>query len=161
MKKKIYKLLELSKIISLLKKKNKKVALCHGVFDLLHPGHIHHFNEAKKKSDILVVSITADKEVLKGPGKPYFKEKLRMTSLSSLEVVDYVVLSKNKSAINTIKQIKPNYYVKGSDYKNFNDDITGKIDKEKNEVEKNGGKLIFTSGPTFSSSKIINTEFFF
>ena len=161
MKKKIFNLKDLSKEIYLLKKNNKKISLCHGVFDLLHPGHIYHFEQAKKKSDILVVSITADNKVLKGPGKPYFKEKLRMHTLASLEVVDYVVVSNEKSAVNVIKKIKPNFYVKGSDYKNPKDDVTGKINVEKQTIKKYGGELLFTEGPTFSSSNIINTEFFY
>ena len=68
MKKKIISILELSKKIALLRKKNKNIALCHGVFDLLHPGHISHLNQAKKLADILVVSLTADDKVSKGPG---------------------------------------------------------------------------------------------
>ena len=161
MKKKIIDLQKLSKILKNLKKENKKISLCHGVFDLLHPGHINHFEQAKKKSDILIVSVTADKKVIKGPGKPYFKERLRMKSLASLEVIDFVVISREKSAVNVIKKIKPNFYFKGTDYKNLKDDVTGKINLEKNEVEKYGGQLSYTTGQTFSSSEIINKEFFY
>jgi rfaE bifunctional protein nucleotidyltransferase chain/domain len=161
MKKKIYTLAELEKIIFLLKKNKKTIALCHGVFDLLHPGHIYHFEQVKQKSDILVVSITADKQVLKGPGKPYFKEKLRLHALASLEIIDYVVLSNEQSAVHVIKKIKPHFYAKGSDYKKSKDDITKKIDLEKNEVKKHGGKILFTQGQTFSSSKIINNDYFY
>ncbi len=161
MKKKIFSLEELSKIIHNLKVSHKKISLCHGVFDLMHPGHIHHFDQAKNKSDILIVSITADDKVLKGPGKPYFKEKFRAHALASLEVVDFVVISNEKSAVGVIKKIKPHFYVKGSDYKNSNKDITGKINQEKDEVKKYGGKVLFTGGPVFSSSKIINREFFY
>ena len=97
MNKKIYNLKTLSKIVKSLKDKNKKISLCHGVFDLLHPGHIYHFDQAKAKSDILVVSITSDNKVLKGPGKPYFNEKHRLYALASLEVVDYVVIQREIS----------------------------------------------------------------
>ena len=160
MKNKIFRLKKLSKIIGQLKKEKKKIAHCHGVFDLLHPGHIQHFEKAKKNSDILVVSITADEKVVKGPGRPYFNEKLRMHALSSLQIVDYVVASNDKSAVNIIRNIKPDYYVKGSDYKNFKNDTTGKIKLETREVKKHRGKVIFTDGITFSSSSIINKEFF-
>lgn len=81
--------------------------------------------------------------------------------MSSLEIIDYVVLSNQQSAVNVIKKIKPHFYVKGSDYKRSKDDITKKIDLEKNEVKKHGGKILFTQGQTFSSSKIINNEFFY
>ncbi len=161
MKKKIYSLKKISNIILNLKKNNKKISLCHGVFDLLHPGHIYHFEQAKKNVDILIVSITADKKVLKGPGKPYFNEKHRLNTLASLEFVDYVVTSNDQSAVNIIKKIKPHFYVKGAEYKNLKDDMTGKIYLEKKEVEKYGGKIQFTYGPTFSSSSIINREFFY
>ena len=161
MKSKILQLKKLSKIILQLKKRKKKISLCHGVFDLLHPGHIQHFEQAKKNSDILIVSITTDKKVIKGPGRPYFSEKLRMHALSSLQVVDYVVSSNDKSAVNIIKILKPDYYVKGSDYKNFQHDSTGKIKLETREVKKHGGKVLFTGGITFSSSNLINKEFFY
>ena len=59
-----------------------------------------------------------------------------------------------------IKKIKPHFYVKGSDYKNSSDDITGKINLEKKK-SKNGGKIIYTTGQVFSSSKLINKEFFY
>lgn len=161
MKKKIFNLNELIEKIKFLKRKKKKISLCHGVYDLLHPGHIHHFSEAKKNSNILIVSITSDQFVNKGPGKPFFDQKLRMSSIAALESVDFVVLSTEKSAIKIIKKIKPDFYVKGSDYKNSKDDLTGKISFEKNEVLKHGGQVVFTTGQTFSSSKIINSEFFY
>ena len=158
---KIITLDNLIKKIRELKKKNKKISLSHGVFDLLHPGHIYHFEQAKNKADILIVSITADKYVLKGPGKPYFNEKVRAHSLSSLEIIDYVVVSYDKSSVSIINKIKPHFYFKGSDYKNSNSDVTGKIELEKKAVKKNGGKVVFTHGQVFSSSKIINKEFFY
>ena len=161
MKKKIFPLNELVKKIKLLKKKKQKISLCHGVYDLLHPGHIHHFNEARKNSNILIVSITSDQFVNKGPGKPFFNQKLRMSSIAALQSVDFVVLSNEKSAIKIIKKIRPDFYIKGNDYKNFKDDLTGKIVFEKKEVLKYGGQVIFTTGQTFSSSKIINSEFFY
>ena len=65
--KKIVSIENLAKIISKLKNKEKKIVLCHGVFDLLHIGHINHFKEAKKLGDILVVTVTQDKFVNKGP----------------------------------------------------------------------------------------------
>jgi len=140
------------------KAKGKKIALCHGVFDLLHPGHVHHINQAKKMADILIVSLTSDKNVYKGPGRPYFNQIHRLNSISSLEKVDYAVLSNEMSAVNIIKKIKPNFYVKGPDYKNFQDDFTKKINLESSEVKKHGGKIMFTTGITFSSSKILNEK---
>ncbi len=84
-----------------------------------------------------------------------------MNSLASLQCVDYVVLSNNLSSVEIINKIKPDYYVKGSDYKKFHSDITGKITKENLAVKKNGGKTVFTDGITFSSSEIINQRFIY
>ena len=69
---------EIDKIISKLKKEKKKIVLVHGVFDLLHIGHIKYFKKAKSYGDILIVSVTSNDYVNKGPNRPYFDEKLRM-----------------------------------------------------------------------------------
>ena len=71
---------ELISIIKIQKKNNKIVGLCHGVFDLIHLGHIDHFKECKKNCDFLIVSITSDKYVNKGIGRPHFNEQERKTS---------------------------------------------------------------------------------
>ena len=122
----------LKKIIFKLKSKKKRIVLCHGVFDLLHIGHIKHFNEAGKYGDILVVTLTPDAYVDKGPKRPAFSEKLRLESIASLDVVDYVALNSSPTAISAIKKIKPNIYCKGPDYKDHKNDISGQI---KNEIK--------------------------
>ena len=106
----------------------------------------------------MIVSVTADKFIEKGLGRPYFNERIRMEMLSNLEVVDAVVLSNNFSAESIIKKIKPNYYFKGQDYKDNSKDKSGRIYKEKNEVEKHGGKIVYSNEITFSSSKILNAS---
>ena len=136
---------------------NKKIVLCHGVFDLMHIGHIKHFEEAKSFGEILIVSITSDKYVNKGPNRPAFSELNRALTLASLKMIDYVIINDNLSSIPVITKIKPNYYCKGPDYKNFKDDITGKIKNEVKAVKRVGGKIIYTDAITFSSSKLINT----
>jgi len=153
---KIDKLESIAKKIDLLKSKGEKVILCHGVFDLLHVGHIKYFEEAKSLGSILVVTLTPDKFVNKGPGRPAFNQKLRLESIAALEVVDLVALNEWPTAVETIKMLKPNIYAKGPDYKNSKDDITGNIDLEKDAVKSVGGKIAFTSDITFSSSKLIN-----
>ena len=130
--------------------------MCHGVFDLVHIGHIEHFQEAKNYADILIVSVTSDKFVNKGPGRPFFSIEKRLKYLSSLKIVDYVIESKSKTAINMIKYIKPDIYFKGPDYVNFKDDITGNINKEIYTVKKYNGKTLFSNSNTYSSSKILN-----
>ncbi|NGX34823.1 MAG: Bifunctional protein HldE [Candidatus Anoxychlamydiales bacterium] len=153
---KIKSLKEIGKILNKHKKKGEKIVQCHGVFDLLHPGHIRHFKEAKKKGDKLVVSITPDRFVNKGPGRPAFNEKLRLESIAALSSVDYVVMNNSKDAINAIKVIKPDFYVKGKEYKDAKKDITGKIIDEENAVKINGGQIYFTDDIVFSSSSLIN-----
>lgn len=156
---KIKNLRNLARIIKRLKKAGKKIVLCHGVFDLIHPGHIRHFMSAKKYGDILVVSITADKYVKKGPGRPVFNQSLRSEVLSSIEVIDYVTIVSSFSAIEVIERIKPDYYVKGPDYKKRKENIQipRKLESEEEAIRKNGGKLIYTEDNViFSSTKLIN-----
>ena len=99
-----------------------------------HVGHIKHLEKAKQLGDKLV-SITSDRYVNKGPGKPVFNETLRSEAIQSLESVDYVVVNDAPTAINPIKIIKPNVYCKGKDYKSIKDDITGEILNETNTLK--------------------------
>ena len=153
---KIKSLGEIEHILAEKKSQGKSVIQCHGVFDLLHPGHIRHFKEAKTRGDILVVTITPDRFVNKGPGRPAFTERLRLESLAALESIDYVVLNDSPTAVGAIYSVKPNIYVKGSDYKNPEEDITGKIVDEAEAVKLVGGSLHFTDDIVFSSSQLIN-----
>ena len=155
-KNKIKPLIELAKIIDDLKKKGKTIVQCHGVFDLVHLGHIRHFNLAKKEGDVLVVTVTKDKHVKRGPGRPIFNEHLRAETLASLAVTDYVSIVDSPTATECIKVIKPHIYAKGDDYKHKDKDITGKIYEEEEAVKSVGGRLVFTNDITFSSSKLIN-----
>ena len=129
------------------------------MFDLLHIGHIKHLKIAKDLGDILIVSLTTDKFVNKGPGRPVFNEKLRCEAIESLGFVDYVTLSNSSSAVEIIKKIKPNIYCKGDEYEVRSNDVTRKINLEERAVKKNGGKIFFTNEETFSSSSIINKSF--
>ncbi len=152
MKKKIIDFSNVEKIL----KPGKKIVCCHGVFDLLHIGHLKHFKSAKKYGDILIVSITPDKFIQKGFDRPYFNSEQRIESLASIEIIDFVILNNSINAVDIINKIKPDYYVKGPDYKNFREDITGQIKNERFAVKKNGGKLVFTEDPIYSSSSILN-----
>lgn len=153
---KIKRIDELAEIMARLRKDGKKIVHCHGVFDLLHPGHIKHFEVAKKKGDILIVTVTQDQYVNKGPGRPIFSEQLRAESISAMECVDYVAINEWPSAVEAVKRLKPNFYVKGSDYAKKDDDLTGKICEEEEAVKSVGGVLHFTDEITFSSTSLIN-----
>lgn len=145
-----------TKIKPKLQNEGKTIALSHGVFDLMHPGHIIHLEQAKGMADVLVVSVTAAKYVRKGPGRPYFNDEMRMKVLEALECVDYVMLSEGYTVDDIIENVEPDIYVKGEEYAKAEDDITGKITEEKALVEQHGGRLGFTTGQVFSSTKLIN-----
>jgi rfaE bifunctional protein kinase chain/domain/rfaE bifunctional protein nucleotidyltransferase chain/domain len=146
----------LLEIIAELRKNKKKIVLCHGVFDLVHYGHILHFQSAKKIGDVLIVSITKDKFIKKGIGRPVFNETQRLDYLNEIKIIDYIYLCESESAEHSIKLIKPDFYVKGPDYKNNLQDRTKKILLEKKLVKKFGGNTIYTADKKFSSSTIIN-----
>ena len=135
---------------------DKKIVLCHGVFDLLHIGHLRHLSAAKKFGDLLVVSITADAFVNKGPSRPVFNQYLRAEALAALEVVDFVLITPSDTALGAISFVKPDCYVKGSDYEDEKSDATGNIKREREAVESFGGVLRFTNEIVFSSSQLIN-----
>ncbi len=156
------KIISFSEAVSISKKlraQGKKIILSHGVFDLLHPGHIKHFESAKRKADILMVTITKDEYVNKGPGRPVFNHRLRAESLAALECVDYVAINEWPNAVETILRIRPHFYVKGSEYREREDDVTGKIYDEERAIKSAGGEMIFTDEITFSSSQILNQFF--
>ncbi len=156
MKEKIKNLKELQHIVADLKSKDKKIVQCHGVFDLLHIGHIKHFEEAKSFGDVLVVTITPDEFVHKGPNRPAFTTTLRLEALAALESIDFVSANEWPIAVDTIKMILPDIYCKGPDYKDHKDDVTGKIDDEEKAVKSVGGKIMYTADITFSSSNLLN-----
>lgn len=141
--------------ISNFKKNGKKVGLCHGGFDLLHPGHMKHFEAAKKLCDILFVSITSDKYITKrkDSGRPIYTEKLRAYSIASIEFVDYVVISDFKLATEIIQYLKPTFYIKGPD---FIKKTTPGITAERKAINESGGEIRYTTEPVLSTTKIID-----
>lgn len=153
---KIHSLDDLAKVVERLKAQGKTVVHCHGVFDLLHIGHIRHFENARRLGDVLVVTLTQDQHVNKGPGRPAFPEALRAEAIASLNVVDYVAVNRWPNAIETLKLLKPSLYVKGSDYRDPTKDLTGGIALEEAAIKSVGGKLVFTDDITFSSSTLLN-----
>ena len=138
------------------KLEGKVVGLCHGVFDLVHPGHIIHFTQARKMCDVLVVSVTASEYVRKGPARPYFNDELRLKFLEAIACIDHVILSEDYTVKDVVEAVEPDIYIKGDEYKSPEDDITGKISEEEALVSAYGGRLAFTGGDVFSSTKLIN-----
>ena len=157
--KKIKTIEELSSVVKRLKLAGKKIIHCHGVFDLMHPGHIRHFHAAKALGDILIVTITPNRYVNKGPGRPVFTEELRAESVAALESVDFVAINLWPNAVETIKSLVPDIYVKGSDYADDRGDETRAIMLEKEAAASVGCAVHFTDDIMFSSTSLLNEYF--
>jgi len=149
---------ELASRIALHKSEGKTIVHCHGCFDLMHPGHIRYFQAAKMMGDVLVVTLSPDRFVDKGPGRPVFNENLRAESIAALECVDYVAINKWPTAEETLRLIRPDIYVKGQEFENM-EDKTGKIQKEVEVIKEIGAKIRFTHEIVFSSTKLLNQYF--
>ena len=134
----------------------RRVVLAHGAFDLLHLGHVRYLEEAKLQGDTLFVTVTADRFVNKGPSRPVFTDLLRAEMLGALGCVAGVAVNNAPTAVNVIEAVKPDVYVKGIEYKDAAQDVTGKILEEQASVESYGGRIHFTDDITFSSSSLIN-----
>lgn len=135
--------------------REKKVILCHGVFDVVHPGHVRHLAYAKSKADILVASITADEHIDKGIYRPHVPEQLRALNLAAYEMVDYVVIDDDPKPLKNIELFKPDYFAKGFEY--TSNGLPPSTQEEVDIVHSYGGEMIFTPGDVvYSSSKIIN-----
>jgi len=141
-----------------IKSEGKKIALCHGCFDLMHPGHIKHFQSAKKMVDILVVTVTPDMYVDKGEGRPVFNQNLRADSIAALACVDYVSINRWPTAEELLRLLKPDIYVKGQEFENL-EDKTGKIQKEHKVLDELGIEMRFTHEIVFSSTQLLNKYF--
>jgi rfaE bifunctional protein nucleotidyltransferase chain/domain len=156
---KIVELDELAEVVASHKAAGRRVVHCHGVFDLIHPGHLRHFAEAKSAGDVLVVTVTPDRFVNKGPGRPVFTEQLRAETLAALSVVDHVAVNRWPTAVETIQLLRPDVYAKGDEYASAGNDLTGKITEEEAAVVASGGQIVFTHDITFSSTQLLNQHF--
>lgn len=133
----------------------RTVVHCHGVFDPLHVGHIRHFMDARRFGEILVVTVTPDRFVNKGPHRPVFGEQLRAEAVAALEAVNYVAINEWPTAVETILRLRPNIFVKGSEFRSGRD-LTGAIALEEQAIQSVGGRLEFTDDLVFSSSNLVN-----
>lgn len=150
---------ELIPILDACRADGRKVVLCHGVFDVLHSGHIFHFKAAKQHGDVLVVTLTPDRFVRKGPERPRLSERVRQQVVAEIEAVDYVAVNEWPTAIETIRALRPDVYAKGDDYGASAKDPTGNIDREAQALRETGGTMVFTDEQAFSSSALINAHF--
>lgn len=137
----------------------RRIVQCHGTFDLIHPGHIVHLEEARALGDLLVVTVTDEQHVNKGPGRPCFNDTLRARTLAAIECVDYVVLIPFTAAVEAIRLVKPDIYCKGSEYEDASNDVTGNIHDDLTEVRALGGEVHYIGSVVFSSTKLLNRHF--
>ncbi len=126
---------------------------CHGTFDLLHPGHIDHLQQARALGDRLVVTITADRYVNKGPGRPVFNEEQRRGQLLALRCVDEVHIWPRAGAGDAIWHVRPDIYCKGKDYEgstapDFLEDL--------NVCDAIGAEVRYVGDVTHSSTQLLN-----
>ena len=143
---------KIDKIITGLKKQSKKIAFTNGCFDILHRGHVEYLEKAKNYADILVLGLNTDNSVrrLKGELRPYVNEDDRAYVLSRMEAVDVVCLFDEDTPLELLKKVKPDFLIKGGDYKL--DQIIGR-----DLVESQGGQVLtipFIEGK--SSTSIID-----
>jgi len=106
-------------VVDALKKKKKITVFTNGCFDLLHPGHLKSFTDAKRYGDILIVAINSDKSVkkIKGPARPVIGEKGRAAMVAALEIVDYVTVFSESTPYALLKYLRPDVLAKGGDWK--------------------------------------------
>jgi rfaE bifunctional protein kinase chain/domain len=136
--------------------RERKVIMCHGAFDLVHPGHVRHLLYAKSKADILVASLTCDQHITKANLRPYVPEDLRAYNLSAFEMVDYVIIDRNPTPIEALKRLEPDFFAKGYEY--VEGYIPPRTREEMDTLEAYGGVMIFTPGDVvYSSSRFIET----
>ncbi len=136
-----------------LHRRQKRIVLTNGCFDLLHAGHVQLFTASKKMGDVLVVAIDDDRSVrkIKGSGRPVLKAKERVQILSALDSVDHLVVFAAGRLESIIETLKPAVLTKGSNY------TSDRVDGHE-LVEHIGGRVVLIPiRDDISSSRIIDT----
>ena len=102
--------------MDLKKSSTKKIVLAGGVFDIIHPGHIHTLNAAKALGGVLVVAIATDKTAEKMKKRsPLHNQELRRELVTSLSMVDKAIVGHEDDIFQTVKEVKPDIIVLGYD----------------------------------------------
>jgi len=149
---------ELAHLLQARKQAGEHIVLCHGCFDLMHPGHIKHFQAAKSMGDVLVVTITPDVYVDKGPGRPAFNQELRANSVAALACVDFVAVNRWPTAEETLRLLRPHIFVKGQEFEN-SPARTWKLNRESDVAQEVGCEMRFTHEVVFSSTQLLHAYF--
>ena len=135
----------------------QKVVHCHGCFDLLHIGHIKHLQAARRMGEVLVVTVTPDRYVNKGVGRPAFPEQLRAEALAALDCVDFVAIDEGPTAVAAIGVLKPDYYVKGPESAEATR-LPPRLKAEVDAVRRAGGDVRFTHEAVYSSTTLLRSS---
>lgn len=137
--------------------RGKKVIMCHGAFDVVHPGHVRHLMYAHSKADILIASLTCDDHIKKANFRPFVPEELRALNLAALEMVDFVLIDREPTPLKNLAVLQPDYYAKGYEY--VSGGLNPRSKEEKDVLETFGGEFIFTPGDiVYSSSALLELE---
>jgi rfaE bifunctional protein kinase chain/domain len=134
----------------------KTVVMCHGTFDIVHPGHLRHLMYAREKADLLIASVTADAQITKANYRPYVPEELRATNLAALEIVDWVFIDPHPTPVENILALQPDYFAKGYEY--LSNGVASKTRDEVAAVKSYGGEMLFTPGDIVYSSSALMEE---
>src|SRR5438105_6867012 len=128
--------------------------MCHGTFDLVHPGHVRHLMYAKSKADVLVASLTSDAFISKANYRPFVPQNLRAMNLAALEDVDYVIVDKQPTPLQNIAYLQPDYFAKGYEY--VDGGVHPKTREEMDVLETYGGEMLCTPGDVGCSSSLFS-----
>lgn len=135
--------------------RSKTVCMCHGTFDIVHPGHLRHLMYAKDHADILIASVTCDDHITKANYRPHVTEQIRAINLAVLEMVDYVIIDREPTPLSNLAFLQPDYFAKGFEYTGGNP----KTEAEAAVVESYGGEMLFTPGDiVYSSSALLKAS---
>jgi rfaE bifunctional protein nucleotidyltransferase chain/domain len=143
---------ELQKLSTSYRSQGLSIGLCHGCFDIVHLGHIHHLRQASSMVDRLFVSVTDDEFVNKGPERPIFPGRIRAELVASIRYCDHVVVNRAATAELMISTLRPDIFFKGADYRSNADP---RMNAERLLVERNGGRVILTDDAVLDSTSRI------
>ena len=154
---KIVPLETLAERVRALRRDGRTIVHCHGCFDLMHVGHIKHLQAARRLGDTLIVTVTADEHVGKGPGRPVFTARLRAESLAALDCVTFVAIVAEPTAVAAIRLLRPDHYVKGQEFEDL-PRLPPRLEAEIDAAHEVGSKVAFTHEAVFSSTALLRTH---
>lgn len=152
MPRKIVSLEQAAALVRAAQGEGQSVVMCHGCFDIVHPGHVRHLQHAARLGDRLIVTVSGDAMVAKGEGRPLIPQELRAENLAALDCVDWVAINDHPTAVEILETLRPDIYVKGREYEHNHDP---RFLAEKIVVERHGGRVVFSSGDVVFSSTVL------